>query len=90
MAGSQETCRHGDVTSLRTSRRRRRGGKESLMQTNTLSTITLPGKKIEALKAAIVAFALGLGLVYAVGFSPMESIHDAAHDSRHALSFPCH
>jgi cobalt transporter subunit CbtB len=33
---------------------------------------------------------LGLGLIYAVGFTPMESVHDAAHDSRHALSFPCH
>ena len=60
------------------------------MQTNTLSALTLPAKKVEALKAAIVAFVLGLGLIYAVGFTPMESVHDAAHDSRHALSFPCH
>lgn len=60
------------------------------MQTNTLSALTLPAKKIETLKAAIVAFVLGLGLIYAVGFTPMESVHDAAHDSRHALSFPCH
>jgi cobalt transporter subunit CbtB len=60
------------------------------MQTNTLSALTLPAKKIEALKAVIAAFVLGLGLIYAVGFTPMESVHDAAHDSRHALSFPCH
>ncbi len=60
------------------------------MQTNTLSTLTLPAKKIETLKAATVAFVLGLGLIYVVGFAPMESVHDAAHDSRHALSFPCH
>jgi cobalt transporter subunit CbtB len=60
------------------------------MQTNTLSALTLPAKKIEELKAAIAAFVLGLGLIYAVGFTPMESVHDAAHDSRHALSFPCH
>jgi cobalt transporter subunit CbtB len=60
------------------------------MQTNTLSAITSPAKKVESLKAAIATFILGLGLVYAVGFAPMESVHDAAHDSRHALSFPCH
>ena len=60
------------------------------MQTNALSTISLSAIKSDALKAALVAFVIGLGLIYAVGFSPMESLHDAAHDSRHALSFPCH
>lgn len=60
------------------------------MPTNTLSAITSPTKKIDVMKAAIVAFLLGLGLIYAVGFAPVESLHDATHDSRHALSFPCH
>lgn len=60
------------------------------MQTNTLSALTLQAKKVEAAKAAIVAFVIGLGLIFAVGFAPMESLHDATHDSRHALSFPCH
>jgi cobalt transporter subunit CbtB len=41
-------------------------------------------------KAAALAFAIGLGLVYLAGFSQMASVHDAAHDSRHALAFPCH
>jgi cobalt transporter subunit CbtB len=60
------------------------------MQTNALSTISLSATKSDALKAAIVAFVIGLGLIYVVGFSPIESLHDATHDSRHALSFPCH
>lgn len=46
--------------------------------------------RLEALKAAFVTFLLGASLVYAVGFIDIESVHDAAHDSRHALSFPCH
>lgn len=47
-------------------------------------------KKIDALNAAFVAFILGAIFVYGAGFMDVESIHDAAHDSRHALSFPCH
>lgn len=60
------------------------------MHTKTLSANTLTTSKTDAIKSAIVAFVIGLGLIYAVGFAPMESLHDAAHDSRHALSFPCH
>ena len=47
-------------------------------------------RKTAAAKAAAFAFAIGLGLVYFAGFSPLASVHDAAHDSRHALAFPCH
>lgn len=43
-----------------------------------------------AFKVAFVTFLLGTSLVCAVGFIDIESVHDAAHDSRHALSFPCH
>jgi cobalt transporter subunit CbtB len=46
--------------------------------------------RAEALKAAFVALFLGVGLVYLVGFAYPESVHDAAHDTRHSLSFPCH
>jgi len=50
----------------------------------------LAPSKVEALKAAFIALFLGLSLVYAAGFANPASLHDAAHDSRHALSFPCH
>jgi len=33
---------------------------------------------------------LGLFVVGFVGFSHMEVVHNAAHDSRHSLAFPCH
>ncbi len=39
-----------------------------------------------------IAFAtvLGLGLIFAAGFSHASGMHDMAHDTRHAVSFPCH
>jgi cobalt transporter subunit CbtB len=32
----------------------------------------------------------GAVLVFFTGFAQSETLHDAAHDTRHALSFPCH
>ena len=32
----------------------------------------------------------GFVLVFFTGFAHSEALHDAAHDTRHALSFPCH
>jgi cobalt transporter subunit CbtB len=41
-------------------------------------------------RAAILAGALGLVLLWGVGFAAPDYIHNAAHDSRHSLAFPCH
>ena len=40
--------------------------------------------------AALVAAALGLVIVFASGFAPSETVHNAAHDTRHSFAFPCH
>ena len=40
--------------------------------------------------AAALATFLGLGLIWGVGFATPSSIHNAAHDTRHSLAFPCH
>jgi len=37
----------------------------------------------------LVAF-MGLGLFYTVGMAGASSLHDSAHDIRHAAGFPCH
>jgi cobalt transporter subunit CbtB len=42
------------------------------------------------LRAALVVAALGFSLVFVAGFADMAAIHDAAHDGRHSLAFPCH
>ena len=44
----------------------------------------------EATRTALAAAALGLIVLWAVGFAPIETVHNAAHDTRHAMAFPCH
>jgi cobalt transporter subunit CbtB len=60
------------------------------MTTKTNAVRALSVTKAETIRAGFVALFLGFGLVYLAGFASPESVHDAAHDSRHALSFPCH
>ncbi len=49
-----------------------------------------PARTASNVKAAVMASVLGLALLYGMGFAPMEALHNAAHDSRHSASFPCH
>jgi cobalt transporter subunit CbtB len=51
---------------------------------------TVSSSRTEALKAALVAAVLGVGLVFLTGFAHTLVLHNGAHDTRHALSFPCH
>jgi cobalt transporter subunit CbtB len=57
---------------------------------SSVNSAALASSRLEALRAAAVALVLGFGLVWLAGFAYPESVHDAAHDTRHALSFPCH
>lgn len=62
----------------------------------TTSTPTLNPSATPALASAslmvqlVCAFALGVVMVYAVGFSDVSVAHNAAHDVRHANGRPCH
>jgi len=64
------------------------------MQTNaqlaSTSVSTKTGARAEALTGAFMAAVLGLVMVWGVGFSHIEAVHNAAHDTRHANAFPCH
>jgi len=44
----------------------------------------------QRLVAGVLALFLGLVLVGGVGFANDMAIHNGAHDTRHALGFPCH
>ena len=44
----------------------------------------------ELLIAAAMAALLGAFLVSGVGFSHIAALHNAAHDTRHSMAFPCH
>ncbi len=39
---------------------------------------------------ALIALLLGAFLLLGVGFAGAETLHNAAHDGRHAFAFPCH
>ncbi|WP_288392808.1 CbtB domain-containing protein [uncultured Herbaspirillum sp.] len=39
---------------------------------------------------ALLAFALGVALIYGAGFASKVELHNAAHDGRHSAGFPCH
>ena len=61
------------------------------MNTQIETTSAVRGhERSEALVAALIALVLGAALVFTTGFSLPSTIHNAAHDTRHALSFPCH
>jgi cobalt transporter subunit CbtB len=49
-----------------------------------------PVERTKAVKVALLAFAMGVAFLFVVGFAQPHLIHNAAHDTRHALSFPCH
>ena len=57
---------------------------------NTTASVIRKTERSDALRAAGVALILGLGLIFLTGFADPEVIHNAAHDTRHSLSFPCH
>ncbi|MEO0619096.1 MAG: CbtB domain-containing protein [Pseudomonadota bacterium] len=40
--------------------------------------------------ALVSVFAFGALTILASGFAHSETLHNAAHDSRHAMAFPCH
>ncbi|MEC7442618.1 MAG: CbtB domain-containing protein [Pseudomonadota bacterium] len=42
------------------------------------------------LTAVVLGLLLGSFLILGVGFANSSTIHNAAHDTRHSVSFPCH
>jgi cobalt transporter subunit CbtB len=64
------------------------------MQTQTIGSHEGAGARLssrsEALGAAILAALLGAFLIWGVGFSHINVLHNAAHDTRHSTGFPCH
>lgn len=56
----------------------------------TTATVTSQASVSERAKAVAAALVLGFVLIYSVGFSASATIHNAAHDTRHGLAFPCH
>ncbi len=46
--------------------------------------------RLAASAPALFAIILGAMLLFGAGFAQPSAIHDAAHDARHGIAFPCH
>lgn len=57
---------------------------------NTVSVSTPTLSVSERVKAVTAALVIGVALIYTTGFAASSNVHNAAHDTRHGLAFPCH
>jgi cobalt transporter subunit CbtB len=53
-------------------------------------TATFADSRSTVIGAATIAIVVGFFLVFAAGFVHPEALHNAVHDARHSLAFPCH
>ena len=53
--------------------------------TQSNSTVAVSQSAVTQIFGAVI---LGMAMLFAVGF--MDVAHNAAHDTRHAIAFPCH
>ncbi len=60
------------------------------MNTNSVQAASAGAISSEIHKARFVAVLLGVVMLFSAGFSQSTSFHNAAHDTRHTLAFPCH
>jgi cobalt transporter subunit CbtB len=57
----------------------------------TTKTANLTASRADTGLASILfAALLGATLLFAAGFANSAVMHDAAHDTRHSIGFPCH
>ena len=61
--------------------------KQAINVFTRVQTSTIPWATVYAISAAVLT---GVLIISAVGFGGAEVLHNAAHDIRHGLAFPCH
>jgi cobalt transporter subunit CbtB len=61
-----------------------------IMTAADAAALAVDRSRTSARASLAAAFVLGAGLVFLVGFAQSAALHDAAHDTRHTLAFPCH
>lgn len=62
----------------------------STISATNSTTVIAKSDQVLSLGSALSLLAFGAVIIFLVGFSPMDVAHNATHDSRHALAFPCH
>ncbi len=56
----------------------------------TLFTQQSPAIAASRVGPAVLAILFGAFLIMGTGFASSSTLHNASHDGRHALAFPCH
>ncbi len=56
----------------------------------TQTNILVGTKSSSMILQALFAAVLGGAMLFTAGFANSATLHDAAHDVRHASGFPCH
>ena len=56
----------------------------------TVKTSTTTLSVSQRVTAGAICLFLGTSLVFLVGMSHISAAHNAAHDTRHSIGFPCH
>jgi len=78
---SQETCQVHELQSS--------SGEATHRSIDDMTTQTLTSTGSRTAPAFLVAV-LGLAIMVITGHVQADTLHDAAHDVRHATGFPCH
>lgn len=60
------------------------------MATEALKRAATGVSRREAMIAAFLALFLGSVLTFGTGLAGSSTVHNAAHDWRHSMGFPCH
>lgn len=61
-----------------------------MSNTSQVAANTAVQSQASSKQQTLAAMVFGALVVLAVGFLPLDVAHNAAHDTRHSLVFPCH
>ena len=61
-----------------------------MQNTQVLAGAIAAGTSTSIVLQALAAMMLGTFIIGMVGFSQIDVVHNAAHDTRHSNAFPCH
>ena len=65
-------------------------GREMKIMTTLASVKTTSASLAQAAGSIMAVMAIGVTLMFVAGHAQSATLHDAAHDMRHATGFPCH
>jgi cobalt transporter subunit CbtB len=63
---------------------------KAAVQTSKTQSEGTGTRSLRRLWPLFFAALLGVSIIYGVGLANSSTLHNAAHDTRHSLAFPCH